>query len=487
MRSAITEKILPELGSADARRTAGIVLASIDELMKRETVRPEALAAAIGKGIDVARRLVARLGEAGMAPDAALLQQLDAFAATCKTQSAPEALRRNCQSVEDILEAMMLPALERLMVADTDGHDLAEMLREAGEWKKGLAELQLTPLPAEATESTASLPLTAEGLRDFLRTCLPNEPDIAVTDFVPLTGGMTKQTFRFKLKRQDGSIEALVARKSPLVPLFDVSCFHAHKEFDFTRAVFAQGYPMPEPLWLARDWSGVSGDFCIMRKVEGSNTGGLFSNSEITERVMLDMAEALAQLHRMPLEGFRSFIEKHKEVGLFTDTASQSTRRYLNNLIGAWKQIKKQSNPAEVFLLGWALANIPENDGPPVPLHGDFTPHNCLWQDGRLTAVLDWECGDFGDPTIDLAYVRPHIASRMDWEKFLQHYEQHAGHTINRDSLGYYAGFLDIRGLIACNSATTRIDHRETDDIITLNIDYEYAPMYVKMCMDRTA
>ena len=44
--------------------------------------------------------------------------------------------------------------------------------------------------------------------------------------------------------------------------------------------------------------------------------------------------------------------------------------------------------------------------GRPCLLHGDFWPGNWLWQDGRLSALLDWEDAGLGDPLIDLAQAR---------------------------------------------------------------------------------
>jgi aminoglycoside phosphotransferase (APT) family kinase protein len=59
-------------------------------------------------------------------------------------------------------------------------------------------------------------------------------------------------------------------------------------------------------------------------------------------------------------------------------------------------------------------------------LHGDFWPGNSLWQDGRLSAVIDWEDAQLGDPLIDLAQSRSEIVwifgvAAMD--VFTQHYQ----------------------------------------------------------------
>ena len=47
---------------------------------------------------------------------------------------------------------------------------------------------------------------------------------------------------------------------------------------------------------------------------------------------------------------------------------------------------------------------------PPALVHIDYWLGNILWQDGRITAVLDWEEASFGDPGYDVAYLRLELA-----------------------------------------------------------------------------
>ncbi len=57
-----------------------------------------------------------------------------------------------------------------------------------------------------------------------------------------------------------------------------------------------------------------------------------------------------------------------------------------------------------------AAYKLPPSANKPSLLHGDFWPGNCLWRDGELTAVIDWEDAILGDPLIDLAQSRSEIA-----------------------------------------------------------------------------
>ena len=58
---------------------------------------------------------------------------------------------------------------------------------------------------------------------------------------------------------------------------------------------------------------------------------------------------------------------------------------------------------AEAAIGAWQASLAAPWDGPPVWLHGDFSPGNLLVQNGRLSAVIDFGCCAVGDPACDLA------------------------------------------------------------------------------------
>src|SRR5690606_33393918 len=66
--------------------------------------------------------------------------------------------------------------------------------------------------------------------------------------------------------------------------------------------------------------------------------------------------------------------------------------------------IAKHDDPRAHELHEWLMANIPEQ-GPGRIVHGDFGPHNSLFDaKGELRAVLDWELATLGDPLADFTY-----------------------------------------------------------------------------------
>jgi aminoglycoside phosphotransferase (APT) family kinase protein len=72
-----------------------------------------------------------------------------------------------------------------------------------------------------------------------------------------------------------------------------------------------------------------------------------------------------------------------------------------------WRRVAEgAASPAELIDLLRRLAEDPPPvSGPATPLHGDAKLGNCMWQDGRLTALLDWEMAGVGEPLIEMGYL----------------------------------------------------------------------------------
>jgi aminoglycoside phosphotransferase (APT) family kinase protein len=71
-----------------------------------------------------------------------------------------------------------------------------------------------------------------------------------------------------------------------------------------------------------------------------------------------------------------------------------------------WQRFAEQANSAELVALYDRLLAVPApRSGPPAIVHGDTKLSNLMWQDGRISAVLDWEMALNEEPLADLGYV----------------------------------------------------------------------------------
>ena len=71
-----------------------------------------------------------------------------------------------------------------------------------------------------------------------------------------------------------------------------------------------------------------------------------------------------------------------------------------------WQAFGKAADCPELVELYDRLLGIPAPlSGPPALVHGDTKLSNLMWQDGRISAVLDWEMALNGEPLADLGYM----------------------------------------------------------------------------------
>lgn len=91
-----------------------------------------------------------------------------------------------------------------------------------------------------------------------------------------------------------------------------------------------------------------------------------------------------------------------------------------------------------------ALAHLQEQlpaiDLEPVLVQGDTGPGNLMYEDGRVTAIIDWELAHLGDPMDDIAWLSWR-ATQHSWPDFptrLREYEAASGIAVDPDRVRYY-------------------------------------------------
>lgn len=63
-----------------------------------------------------------------------------------------------------------------------------------------------------------------------------------------------------------------------------------------------------------------------------------------------------------------------------------------------------RADPLVEQAMAWLRANVPDAEGPVVLVQGDTGPGNFLYEDGRVTGIIDWELAHLGDPVEDLGW-----------------------------------------------------------------------------------
>jgi aminoglycoside phosphotransferase (APT) family kinase protein len=110
-------------------------------------------------------------------------------------------------------------------------------------------------------------------------------------------------------------------------------------------------------------------------------------------------------------------------------------------------------DPLMKLSLEWLERNVPDYDGPTVLVQGDTGPGNFMYENGRVTAVVDWELSHFGDPMDDIAWLslRTVQDTFTHFPDRLREYEALSGNTIDAARVWYYRLFAETR--LTSNSA----------------------------------
>ncbi|HRF61254.1 MAG TPA: phosphotransferase [Fimbriimonadaceae bacterium] len=197
-------------------------------------------------------------------------------------------------------------------------------------------------------------------------------PGAALRTTKPLGGGMSAQVLGLEL--EDGR-SAVLRHPSPfLASLVDDP---ARYEFEVLAATHGAGLPVPRPLAFGSGW-------LLMEMLDGTATAFTDDPKAYAEQ----MATTLARIH---------VVEVHTPAF----SMLMETRRTFTPPDGEPNLELREPEVASAL-----IDSLPDDPGPYGLRHGDYWPGNVLWQQGRITGVIDWENALKGPAIADLAVSR---------------------------------------------------------------------------------
>ncbi len=220
-----------------------------------------------------------------------------------------------------------------------------------------------------------------------LRSCLAGGE--AIRRVVPLSTGHSNETY---LLEGLGRILRMPPSEEGLLPPYDMAAQHA-----ILAAVGAwtDGPPVPRVFEHCTDASVIGDAFFVMERL----TGEAFEYQVpawlegaprgMRDRVCAQWIGAVEAVHCMPASRMPA------PAMTVVDEAEH------------WRAVAKEAQAPELLfdVLDDLVARPPPTSGPPTPVHGDPKHGNCLWNEGRLVALLDWEMAHVGEPLTDLGYL----------------------------------------------------------------------------------
>lgn len=308
------------------------------------------------------------------------------------------------------------------------------------------------------------------------------EPDMRVTAFQPLAGGFGKQTILFAVEGKALSGEFVMRRDMGNVPMLENDCHQVRQEYPVINAVRQRGFPAPDAVWLDTEHRLLpGGDFFVMRRSKGKMPGNFFGARSAVPPEMADtLADIMAQLHTLP---------PLTELDNITDTIGadwwrlskgECTARYIRGWYDMYLRLTAVPSPSVIAIYGWLLDNLPDRKGPPSLLHGDIGFHNMLFEDGKLSVVLDWEFAHIGDPAEELGMVRVTTGGAIDGERLLKRYIAAGGEPVDEKTLHYFQVFGYARNAAAAQLATSLFAKGYADELKLHFLPYAHFPNFIR-------
>jgi aminoglycoside phosphotransferase (APT) family kinase protein len=219
-----------------------------------------------------------------------------------------------------------------------------------------------------------------------------------VTEVVPLSTGHSNETYL--LRGPD-----IVLRTPPagtgLLPPYDMG-----RQHDLMAEVGAAApwLPVPEVYGWSADESVIGVPYLLCQLMPGEAFEYAAppwlaeADPGLRRGLCRQWAGAIASVHRLPPLASAGPVRTPAQVYAAWRGLTAA------DVAGVGEATAKQGR-AIVAIFDEVLARGLPGSGAPTPVHGDPKIGNTMWQDGRLTALLDWEMAFNGEPLCDLAYI----------------------------------------------------------------------------------
>jgi aminoglycoside phosphotransferase (APT) family kinase protein len=317
---------------------------------------------------------------------------------------------------------------------------------------------------ASQTFSIAKLDELTQRLEAFLAKRI--DGPFAIRNLKTLTGGNSKEQFSFELDWTcNGEVrkgERVVLRREQAESIVEADKL---REFQLVGAAAAI-MPVPTAYWLDETGEELGRPALIYSFVTGvqkptkssSKVTGIGINFDAAHREALgpQFIDYLARMHNFDPAGHDLTAFDIPQVNTTQDIDWQ-----INWWARAWFEDRLEEIPIMTVAEHWLRANHKPLDHLSL-VHGDFRTGNFLFDEEtlKITAILDWELGYFGDRHGDLAWVlnpafitpsetgEPLHTSLFRRDEFLRDYEKASGLKVDEERLIYYNIFAYWRSVV---------------------------------------
>ena len=211
-----------------------------------------------------------------------------------------------------------------------------------------------------------------------------------ISNLEPLTGGASKEIWKFEVSNAKKSTKMILRRGSGIEgPL----AIKTADEARIQKEVIKVGAPVPKILAVSKNEEEL-GDSYIMHFVEGESIARKILRDKEYKKALPILAyqcgEAIAKIHNVDINNF-SFLPK------------KPAEDQLEDLYSTYQSFE-QPSPVFEYAYLWLkeqdFGNFQES-----LVHGDFRLGNIIVNADGLQSIIDWELAHIGNPLQDLGWV----------------------------------------------------------------------------------
>lgn len=293
------------------------------------------------------------------------------------------------------------------------------------------------------TQAPDRIAQVVDGLKGLIVDSIPSAHDIVLDNLVRSAGGLSRENWSFDASWTDADgrhVRPLMLMRDAAGTLLNTE---RAREFAVLRALANTDVPAPKVYWMDEQGRWLGAPSVVMERVPGS-CDYLVLNGAAPLEARLSLArgfiELMARIHKVDWRAHGLADSLGVPEGL-------PSLRDLRHWESEYRKAQLEPHPELDYVLSWLKRRAPAAEAV-VLVHGDFKPGNALVQDGRITAKLDWETAQLGDPLEDLGWVTNPVRKREHqipghWERreIVGAYRELTGHSVHERDLLWWNVF----------------------------------------------
>jgi aminoglycoside phosphotransferase (APT) family kinase protein len=311
-------------------------------------------------------------------------------------------------------------------------------------------------------------------LASYIAGRMPQASGVAVSGLERISGGASRETYRFRLTYDDGGqaqARQLILRRDPPASLIDTE---RRVEFEAYRAFHGSAVPVPRMLWLEEADGPLDHPFFIAEELVGFQAAPQMLFAGGYDAVLQTVAQRkwtiLGEIARADP------VALHLDKVMPVPALDACWGRELDHWEAIFDSDEAEPQPIARAAIRWLRANPPPPAQKLCVVHGDYRTGNFLYDaQGEIHGVLDWEMAHLGDPLEDLAwgfnpiwaFGRGLAGGLIEQDQAVAIWEAASGLTADRAALHWWILFNCVKGQgIWVGSARAFIDGGNREPIM---------------------